>query len=119
MNKSSGVGTLKYTWDFGDSTTSASANPTHIFTTSGSYSVSLIVNNEAGCSDTLLKPKLINVGSTVADFEVPKLVCAETPVAINNTSKPWRHRLQPGILAMARFQIPSMSLKYLNFPGIM
>jgi PKD repeat protein len=88
VNKSTGVGSLSYSWDFGDDSTSELANPAHTFTASGSYSVSLIVNNDAGCSDTLLRPKLINVGSTVADFEVPELVCAETPVVINNTSKP-------------------------------
>ena len=88
VNKSSGTGSLSYSWNFGDSATSASANPTHTFTESGSYSVSLIVNNESGCSDTLLKPKLINVGKTIADFEIPKLICSETPVAINNASKP-------------------------------
>ncbi|MEO8822022.1 MAG: PKD domain-containing protein, partial [Ginsengibacter sp.] len=79
VNKSTGVGSLNYTWNFGDSTSSNSKNPAHTFTTSGSYSVSLIVNNETGCSDTLLKPRLITVGSTTADFEIPKLVCAGTP----------------------------------------
>ncbi|RNI36643.1 PKD domain-containing protein [Hanamia caeni] len=88
VNKSSGVGNLSYTWDFGDSASSSLENPKHTFTNSGSYSVSLIVNNEAGCSDTLLKPKLINVGSTVADFDIPAVVCAETPVLLQNTSKP-------------------------------
>ncbi len=31
---------------------------------------------------------MINIGSTKADFEIPKLVCAETPVIITNTSNP-------------------------------
>ncbi|MEO6894884.1 MAG: PKD domain-containing protein, partial [Ginsengibacter sp.] len=88
VNKSIGVGSLSYAWDFGDGSSSNSANPSHAFTTSGSYSVSLIVNNETGCSDTLLKPKLITIGSTAADFEIPKLVCVGTPVVINNASKP-------------------------------
>lgn len=88
VNKSTGTGTLSYAWDFGDGSTSGLTNPSHTFTNSGSYSISLIVNNETGCSDTLLKPKLITVGSTTADFEIPELVCAGTPVVLINTSKP-------------------------------
>lgn len=88
LNHSSGVGTLSYQWNFGDGTTSTSANPSHTYTSSGSYTVRLIVSNTTGCTDTLIKPKLITVGSTKADFEVPKLVCAETPVIFTNTSNP-------------------------------
>ncbi len=88
LNKSSGVGTLSYQWNFGDGASSTAANPSHTFTSSGDYTISLIVNNTTGCTDTLIKPKLIIVGSTSADFEVPKLVCAETPVVLNNASKP-------------------------------
>jgi gliding motility-associated-like protein len=88
INKSSGVGTLSYQWNFGDGTSSTAATPSHTYSTSGDYTVSLIVNNATGCTDTLIKTKLILVGNTSADFEVPKLVCAETPVVLNNASKP-------------------------------
>ncbi len=37
-----------YTWDFGDGTTSSEANPTHIFTSSGSFPVTLTVTNTCG-----------------------------------------------------------------------
>ena len=87
-NKSSGVGALSYVWNFGDGSLSTSANPSHTYNSSGSYTVSLIVNNTTGCTDTLVKQKLITIGNTTADFEIPKLVCAETPVAISNTSNP-------------------------------
>ena len=87
-NKSTGTGTLSYQWSFGDGTSSTSANPSHTYNSSGSYTVSLIVSNSTGCSDTLIKTKLISVGNTTADFEIPRLVCAETPVILTNTSNP-------------------------------
>jgi len=87
-NKSSGVGTLSYVWNFGDGTSSTAPNASHTYVSSGSYTVSLIVKNATGCSDTLVKPKLITIGSTTADFEIPRLVCAQTPVIFTNTSNP-------------------------------
>lgn len=38
-------------WDFGDNTTSTQQNPTHIYSSSGNYEVSLTINNGA-CSST-------------------------------------------------------------------
>ncbi len=47
-------------WDFGDGTaTSSLQNPTHIYATGGTYTITLITGNIAGCMDTLLSP--INV----------------------------------------------------------
>ncbi|MFL5729796.1 MAG: PKD domain-containing protein, partial [Cytophagaceae bacterium] len=40
-------------WDFGDGTSSASQNPTHTYSSVGSYNVKLIVTNSiSGCKDT-------------------------------------------------------------------
>lgn len=88
LNESSGTGTLSYLWNFGDGSSSELASPSHTYISSGSYTVSLIVNNATGCSDTLVKPRLITIGNTTADFGIPKLVCAQTPVIITNTSNP-------------------------------
>jgi len=37
-----------YKWDFGDSTTSTAANPTHVYTASGTYNVTLTVTDANG-----------------------------------------------------------------------
>jgi hypothetical protein len=39
-----------YAWDFGDGTTSADASPLHVYTTPGTYAVSLTVTNALGTS---------------------------------------------------------------------
>lgn len=47
-------------WDFGDGTaTSTLQNPSHVFATGGTYTITLITGNPAGCMDTLSTP--INV----------------------------------------------------------
>jgi PKD repeat protein len=52
---------LNYSWNFGDGNTSSIANPSHTYTTSGTYTITLIASN---CifSDTIIKT--IQVGIT-------------------------------------------------------
>ena len=46
-------------WDFGDGNTSEEQNPTHVYQTSGEYTVSLTVTNTLG-NDELIQENLIN-----------------------------------------------------------
>jgi PKD repeat protein len=62
-NSSSSVNsTLNYSWDFGDGNTSSIQNPSHTYTTSGTYTITLIASN---CifSDTITKTIQIGVTS--------------------------------------------------------
>ena len=54
-----------YSWDFGNGSSSTQSNPTHVYTVSGSYSVTLIVQSNAGCLDTMTK--LLQVYSPYRD----------------------------------------------------
>ncbi|MEI9955526.1 MAG: PKD domain-containing protein [Ferruginibacter sp.] len=58
-NTSTGAAT--YNWDFGDGNSSTVKSPTHTYTTTGTFSVTLIVTNANGCSDTLKKPELVKI----------------------------------------------------------
>ena len=49
-NTSSG-GATSFLWDFGDGTTSSLENPTHSYTYSGMFTVTLIAMNGFGCQD--------------------------------------------------------------------
>ncbi len=44
---------LTHSWDFGDASTSTLQNPVHTFTIGGTYTVTLITTNSAGCPDTV------------------------------------------------------------------
>ena len=49
-----------YHWDFGDGQTAVSANPTHIYSQAGVYTVTLTASNPGG-SDTLIRPTYVRV----------------------------------------------------------
>ena len=87
-NTSTGNGGLTYQWGFGDGATSGLINPTHTYTTAGTYTVRLIVINSTGCTDTLTKVNAITVGSVKANFSTPAIICENTPLTIDNTSTP-------------------------------
>jgi PKD repeat protein len=57
-----------YLWDFGDSSTSTSPNPSHIYTTPGIYTVSLIASSNMGCSDSIIRPLYITVLGPITHF---------------------------------------------------
>ncbi len=59
---------LSYSWDFGDGTVSVSGmNPTHIFDTPGTYSVSLSVNDGRGGISTANSPLIVTANSQTSD----------------------------------------------------
>jgi PKD repeat protein len=64
------IGPTSWSWDFGDTGTSADRNPTHIYAAAGTYTVTLTVTNSYG-SDTEIKTDYITVTPTlppVANF---------------------------------------------------
>lgn len=56
------LGAVNYQWLFGDGSTSDSINAGHTYNLKGSYSVSLIAFNSNGCTDTLNRPDLVQLG---------------------------------------------------------
>ena len=82
------VGATAYTWNFGDSTvTSNLSNPSHTYTASGSYTVSLGVANAAGCVNTQTLTNFINIGGPNASFSVDSFHgCAPLTDGFTNTS---------------------------------
>ncbi|MBX2930627.1 MAG: PKD domain-containing protein [Chitinophagaceae bacterium] len=86
-NTSSGTGTLSYEWNFGDGATSTQTTPSHTYTNNGTYTVSLIVKNNNGCNDTLIKPNIVNVGTVNADFTYTGQ-CVNAPTTFTSTSTP-------------------------------
>ncbi|MFM2190750.1 MAG: hypothetical protein RL491_1136, partial [Bacteroidota bacterium] len=59
-NQSSGA--VSYDWDFGDGAHSNSVNPSHSYSSSGSYWVTLIANSQNGCTDTFTYQMPVVVG---------------------------------------------------------
>jgi gliding motility-associated-like protein len=66
---------LSYNWDFGDGTTSASTNPSHIYTAPGLYNVKLIVTTPAGCIDSLTKGPVRIIQSPLISVDTDTVIC--------------------------------------------
>lgn len=79
---------VSWQWDFGDGNTSNQQNPTNVYTNTGVYTVSLIITNSAGCTDTLVRPQYIQVGDIpIACFSAtPLQVCVGEPVNFQDCS---------------------------------
>ncbi len=54
---------VKWLWDFGDGKTSTEENPTHTYTSAGTYDVSLEIEDSTGAKASLEKTAYITVGS--------------------------------------------------------
>ncbi len=87
-NASTGPPSLSYNWSFGDGTTSDEVNPSHTYSTPGSYSVSLITTSSQGCEDTIAKINLITIGTITSQFSVPDTICQNNSVNFINTTVP-------------------------------
>lgn len=61
FNSSSSVHSpiTSYQWNFGDGNFSNLQNPQHIYSSPGTYDISLVVQTEAGCSDTLIQTVIV------------------------------------------------------------
>jgi len=57
-------GIISYLWTFGDGDQSTDINPTHIYSSAGSYQVSLFVTDSLGCTNTITKT-IYNLGATL------------------------------------------------------
>lgn len=88
QNLSTGNAPLTYLWHFGDGGTSTSANPSHVYTLPGNYTVQLITTNSTGCADTMTRINFVNAGANHAAFSNPPQACVNTGIQFTNTSVP-------------------------------
>ena len=59
-----------WSWDFGDGGSDTLQNPTHTYSTSGNYNVTLTVTSDSGCTDTVTLQNAVTVyPSPDAEFE--------------------------------------------------
>jgi gliding motility-associated-like protein len=89
-NQTAGPGTLTYNWTLGSGAapaTSTDVNPAGIsYPSAGSYSVTLAVSSNLGCSGTLTQSVPVVAG--VVAIKGPSAGCLNTPVTFSNTSTP-------------------------------
>ncbi|MBI3500930.1 MAG: PKD domain-containing protein [Bacteroidetes bacterium] len=78
-----------WSWNFGDplsapNNTSSLQNPSHNFTSAGTFTVTLIVTSNTGCTDTILLPVIVNA-LPIANFSAGT-VCAGSATTFTDLS---------------------------------
>ena len=91
LSDSTANGSLSTLWNFGEpgsgiNDTSSLFNATHVYLKGGKFNVRLIVMNQFGCRDTLVRQATVHK-LPKADFSVPD-VCSRNVVAFLNLTKP-------------------------------
>ena len=81
---STGGPITQWKWTFGDGNSSTQTNPSHFYTSPGTYTVTLIDQNDKGCKDTMQKSITV-FPAPVADFTTGP-TCLNQPVTITNNS---------------------------------
>ena len=94
-NTSTGPG-LTYAWNFGDGSTSTLQNPVHQYLTQGTFTVSLNIIDQYGCTDNIVKNNFIHIANAVANFSMsdsmttcPPLIVLFTNTSANCTNRNW------------------------------
>lgn len=74
---------VSWNWDFGDNSTSTLENPSHLFAP-GQYDVSLIVEGDLGCKDTIVQT--LNIVQLTSNAGVDSTICSGTSIVIGTTA---------------------------------
>ncbi len=77
-------GMVTYFWDFGDGSFSSAENPSHPYTSTGTFTVSLTASSGFGCDSTIEKDVIVDV--PVADAGNPVSICPGDNATIGGTS---------------------------------
>ncbi len=80
------AGNNSYNWDFGDSNTSATQQPTHTYIFADTVNVSLIVTSNEGCLDSLIQPLIIAEPPSASFIDNQVSSCGQQLITFTNTS---------------------------------
>lgn len=75
-----GQNPTSWQWDFGDLSTANVQNPSHAYSSGGSYTVTLTVMNAAGCTATISKTVVVPPPPTPTTGATPSPACVGQPV---------------------------------------
>lgn len=89
-SKTSGSGNETYSWKFGDGSTFTGPNPPpHIYQDTGTYTITLTMDDPDACNapDTVTKTISFNRTFVKANYEGPPKICVGTETLFNNLSQ--------------------------------
>lgn len=77
---------VNYLWDFGDNGSSTVANPQHLYTAGGVYTVKLTVTGAGGTTSTI---KTINIGAPLTNVKITKVTVVNIPFTKPGGTSGW------------------------------
>ena len=77
-------GSYTATWDFGDGSTSNEDNPSHTYESTGSYDVSLTVEDSYGCRTVVRENNMVAIGTITPSCNVPAEMCLNMPFSFRS-----------------------------------
>ena len=81
------VGASSWLWYFGDGDSSFLSNPLHLYSDTGTYTVTLIINPGSQCPDTFIRSQYIQVQGAVAKFSgTPLIGCVPLTISFSDSS---------------------------------
>lgn len=87
FNDASSAVNPQYQWSFGDGLTSTLANPVHAYSQTGFYSIKFLVTDQYGCTDSVVKPRWINITYPKAGFSLSDSFSTCPPLLVHFTNK--------------------------------
>jgi len=85
-NSSTGTA-LSYSWSFGDgSIINHTEAPTYTYAADGQFDIKLVVSDQFGCTDSLIKPAYVTIASPVANFIASDTLGTCPPLIVNFTN---------------------------------
>ena len=74
VNGNGGTNNISHLWDMGNGVVSSATNaPDQTYTEIGTFPIKLIVTDNLGCQDSLMRT--VNIGNPTADFSIPDSIC--------------------------------------------
>lgn len=84
-NTSTPAGGISYDWDFGNGTTSILQNPSVLYSGASAYTITLVITDTIGCTDTLVQPVTVYPLPTAA-FSIVYDSCQSSQVSFIDNS---------------------------------
>jgi PKD repeat protein len=83
---STATNATNYLWDFGDNSSSTAANPQHLYTAGGVYTVKLTVSGAGGTTSTI---KTVNIGAALTHVKISKVTIVNIPFTKPGGTSGW------------------------------
>jgi gliding motility-associated-like protein len=122
FSNSSSTDVVNWEWIFSGGGSSFLANPSHLFLVSGTFDVTLIVENSFGCKDTLVQNELVNIAGPIGSFSISdSLICKDDsilfiPLVLNTDNFLWD--FGNGILSTDSFPFSIYSADGIFMPSL-